>query len=78
MYYRLSIPVFLSPGVERRACSSRRDARLHAAAMQSGQRGAKWLDLPNVSHGFAGYDSADAAVDWIAARFAGRANPSNC
>ena len=38
----------------------------------------KMLDLPNVSHGFAGYDSADAAVDWIADRFAGRANPSNC
>ena len=39
----------------------------------------KMLDLPNVSHhGFAGYDSADAAVDWIADRFAGRANPDDC
>jgi acetyl esterase/lipase len=38
----------------------------------------KMLDLPNVSHGFAGYDSADAAVDWIADRFGGRAKPNDC
>jgi hypothetical protein len=36
------------------------------------------LDVPDVSHGFAGYDSADAAVDWIADRFAGRADPNDC
>jgi acetyl esterase/lipase len=38
----------------------------------------KLLQLPGVSHGFAGYDSADAAVDWIAERFKGAAAPSNC
>ena len=36
------------------------------------------LMLPGVSHGFAGYDSADAAADWIADRFKGNAPPSDC
>jgi acetyl esterase/lipase len=38
----------------------------------------KLLQLPGVSHGFAGYDSADAAVDWMAERFKGAAAPSDC
>jgi dipeptidyl aminopeptidase/acylaminoacyl peptidase len=38
----------------------------------------KMLMLPGVSHGFAGYDSADAAADWMANRFKGNAPPSNC
>jgi acetyl esterase/lipase len=38
----------------------------------------KLLMLQGVSHGFAGYDSADAAVDWMADRFKGSAPPSDC
>ena len=38
----------------------------------------RMLIMPNVGHGFAGRDSADAAVSWIADRFAGRLAPSDC
>jgi alpha-beta hydrolase superfamily lysophospholipase len=34
--------------------------------------------MPQVGHGFAGRDSADAAVTWMADRFAGLAAPSDC
>jgi pimeloyl-ACP methyl ester carboxylesterase len=34
--------------------------------------------LPNEGHGFAGRDSADAAVDWMMARFAGEPAPDDC
>lgn len=71
------IPVFLSQGLKDELV---RPAVTHAYMRRLCKAGSavKMLDLPNVSHGFAGYDSADAAVDWIADRFAGRANPSNC
>jgi acetyl esterase/lipase len=36
------------------------------------------LMMPGVSHGFIGYDSADAAAGWMADRFEGNAPPSNC
>jgi alpha-beta hydrolase superfamily lysophospholipase len=38
----------------------------------------RMLVMPNVSHGMAGHDSADAAAAWIADRFAGRPAPSDC
>jgi hypothetical protein len=38
----------------------------------------RMLLLPGVGHGFAGRDSADAAVDWMMARFAGEPPPSDC
>ena len=34
--------------------------------------------LPNVDHGYIGRDSAAAAVDWMADRFAGAAAPDDC
>jgi acetyl esterase/lipase len=34
--------------------------------------------LPGVGHGLAGRDSADAAVDWMMARFAGESAPDDC
>jgi pimeloyl-ACP methyl ester carboxylesterase len=34
--------------------------------------------LPNEGHGFAGRDSADAAVDWMMGRFAGEPAPDDC
>jgi acetyl esterase/lipase len=38
----------------------------------------KMLLMPGVSHGFIGYDSADAAADWMADRFQGYTPPSDC
>jgi acetyl esterase/lipase len=38
----------------------------------------RMLVMPNVNHGFAGRDSAGAAVGWIADRFAERPPPSDC
>jgi hypothetical protein len=35
-----------------------------------------WLE--GVSHDYAGYDGAPAAVRWMSDRFAGRPAPSNC
>jgi acetyl esterase/lipase len=71
------IPVFLSQGLKDELV---RPDVTHAYMQRLCKAGStvKMLDLPNVSHGFAGYDSADAAVDWIADRFAGRADPSDC
>jgi acetyl esterase/lipase len=34
--------------------------------------------VPGVGHGFVARDSADAAVDWMMARFAGRPVPNDC
>ena len=48
-----------------------------ARACRSGEK-VRLLVLPGVGHGFAGRDSASAAVDWIAARFAGEAPPDDC
>ena len=38
----------------------------------------RMLVMPDVNHGFAGRDSAGAAVGWIADRFAQRPPPSDC
>jgi acetyl esterase/lipase len=38
----------------------------------------RMLILPGVGHGFAGRDAANAAVDWMMARFAGQPAPSDC
>jgi hypothetical protein len=45
--------------------------------MVNGSR-VRMLEMPDVNHGFAGRDSADAAVAWMADRFAGRPAPSDC
>jgi pimeloyl-ACP methyl ester carboxylesterase len=38
----------------------------------------RMLWLPNEGHGFAGRDSANAAVDWMMGRFAGEPAPDDC
>jgi acetyl esterase/lipase len=38
----------------------------------------RMLWMPGIGHGFAGRDSADAAVDWMMARFAGEPAPTDC
>jgi acetyl esterase/lipase len=71
------IPVFLSQGLSdnlvRPAVTQAYKQRLCKAGSK-----VKMLLMPGVSHGFIGYDSADAAVDWIAGRFQGNTPPSDC
>jgi acetyl esterase/lipase len=71
------IPVFLSQGLSdglvRPAVTQAFKERLCKAGSK-----VKMLLMPGVSHGFIGYDSADAAADWMADRFKGNAPPSDC
>jgi acetyl esterase/lipase len=71
------IPLFLSQGLAdglvRPAVTQDYKERLCKAGSK-----VKMLLMPGVSHGFIGYDSADAAADWMAERFRGNAPPSDC
>jgi acetyl esterase/lipase len=72
-----AIPVFLAQGstdgLVRPAVTRAYMQRL----CRAGSR-VSMLVMPNVNHGFAGRDSAGAAVGWMADRFAGRPAPSDC
>ncbi len=72
-----SIPVFLAQGTAdglvRPAVTQNYMKRL----CRAGSR-VRMLMMPNVSHGFAGRDSADSAVAWMSDRFAGSASPNDC
>jgi acetyl esterase/lipase len=71
------IPLFLSQGLSdglvRPAVTQDYKERLCKAGSK-----VKMLLMPGVSHGFIGYDSADAAADWMANRFRGYTPPSDC
>ena len=71
------LPVFIAQGTAdglvRPAVTQAYKERLCKAGSK-----VRMLVLPGVSHGFAGYDSADAAADWMADRFKGNAPPSDC
>jgi acetyl esterase/lipase len=71
------IPLFLSQGLSdglvRPAVTQAYRDRLCKAGSK-----VKLLLMPGVSHGFIGYDSADAAADWMADRFQGNTPPSDC
>jgi len=71
------IPLFLSQGLSdglvRPAVTQAYRDRLCKAGGK-----VKLLLMPGVSHGFIGYDSADAAADWMADRFQGHTPPSDC
>jgi acetyl esterase/lipase len=71
------IPLFLSQGLSdgliRPAVTQAYKDRLCKAGSK-----VKLLLMPGVSHGFIGYDSADAAADWMADRFQGNTPPSDC
>jgi acetyl esterase/lipase len=72
-----AIPVFLAQGstdgLVKPAVTRAYMQRLCGAGSR-----VRMLVMPNVNHGFAGRDSAGAAVDWIADRFAGRPAPNDC
>jgi acetyl esterase/lipase len=71
------IPVLLSQGssdgLVRPAVTQRYKDRLCKAGSK-----VKMLLMPGVSHGFIGYDSANAAADWLADRFRNYTPPSDC
>ncbi len=71
------IPVFLAQGgadqLVRPQVTQQYMKRLCAAGIK-----VKWVFMPTVGHGFAAHDSASAAVQWIADRFAGTSPPSDC
>jgi pimeloyl-ACP methyl ester carboxylesterase len=71
------IPVFLAQGT---ADDLVRPAVTHdyMTGLCKGGSKVRMLLLPGVGHGFAGHDSADAAAEWMAERFAGTAAPSDC
>jgi acetyl esterase/lipase len=72
-----NVPVFLSQGssdglVRPQVMQAYKDRLCKAGSK------VRMLVMPGVSHGFIGYDSANAAVDWMAQRFTGSAPPSDC
>lgn len=72
-----SIPVFLAQGSADGLVRPQVTQNYMQRLCRAGSR-VSFLMMPNVSHGFAGRDSADAATAWMADRFAGLAAPSNC
>lgn len=73
----LAIPVFLAQGSADGLVRPQVTQNYMQQLCKAGSR-VSFLMMPNVSHGFAGRDSADAATAWMADRFAGLAAPSNC
>ena len=72
-----NIPLFLAQGT---ADNLVHPAVTRAYFRQQCKAGGKvrMLWLPNEGHGFAGRDSANAAVDWMMGRFAGEPAPDDC
>ncbi len=71
------IPVFLSQGSADGLVLPRVTQAYKEQLCKAGSK-VKMLVMPGVSHGFIGYDSANAAADWMAERFKGAAVPSDC
>ena len=72
-----SIPVFLAQGTTDGLVRPQVTASYMQRLCRAGSR-VQMLVMPNVGHGFAGRDSAAAAVSWMADRFADRPAPSDC
>jgi acetyl esterase/lipase len=71
------IPVFLAQGTTDQLVRPEVTSAYMQRLCKAGSS-VRMLMLPNVSHGFAGYDSADAAADWMQDRFAGKQPGSDC
>jgi alpha-beta hydrolase superfamily lysophospholipase len=71
------VPVFLAQGTSDGLVRSPVTAAYMRKLCNNGSR-VRMLMMPNVSHGFAGRDAADDAVNWIADRFAGQPVPNDC
>jgi acetyl esterase/lipase len=71
------LPVFLAQGSADGLVKPDVTRRYMAGLCRAGSK-VRMLVLPGVSHGFAAADSADAAVAWMADRFAGKPAPTDC
>ena len=71
------IPIFLAQGTADDTVDPPVTASYVKQACVAGSA-VRFLALPGVGHGFAGRDSAAAAVEWMAARFAQAPAPSDC
>ncbi|MDF2995926.1 MAG: lipase [Xanthobacteraceae bacterium] len=71
------IPVFLSQGTADRVVEPNVTYAYRDELCRAGVR-VQLVELPGVGHGFAGYRSARAAIEWIADRFADSPAPSDC
>lgn len=72
-----AIPVFLAQGSADGLVRPQVTQNYMQRLCRAGSR-VSFLMMPNVSHGFAGRDSATAATEWMVDRFAGIAAPSSC
>lgn len=71
------IPIFISQGSADGLVHPPITEAYKARLCKAGSK-VKMLVMRNVSHGFIGRDSADAAVDWMAHRFRGDSPPNDC
>jgi acetyl esterase/lipase len=71
------LPVFLAQGSADQLVRPQVTQSYMEKLCEAGSR-VRMLVMPNVSHGFAGRDSAGTAVGWMADRFAGQPAPSDC
>ena len=71
------IPVFLSQGADDNLVRPNVTRNYMRGLCRAGSK-VRMLLLPKVNHGFIGRDSAGAAVDWMADRFAGAPAPDDC
>jgi acetyl esterase/lipase len=71
------IPVFLAQGDDDHLVRPDITASYMRRLCEAGSP-VRLLVLPGVNHGFIGRDSAGAAVDWMAGRFANAPPPSDC
>lgn len=71
------IPLFLAQGTSDGLVRPQVTTNYMQKLCQAGSR-VRMLIMPDVSHGFAGRDAADDAVNWIADRFAGRPVANDC
>src|SRR6201996_4181773 len=72
-----SLPVFLAQGMADGLVRPQVTLDYMKRLCAAGSR-VRMLEMPDVKHGFAGAKSADAAVAWMADRFAGTPAPSDC
>jgi len=72
-----NIPIFLSQGVDDKLVRPEVTKDYMGRLCRAGSR-VRMVLLPGVNHGFIARDSADAAVDWMADRFAGAVAPNDC
>jgi acetyl esterase/lipase len=71
------VPVFLAQGEKDGLVRPQITFDYMQRLCRAGSR-VRLLVVPNANHGFIGRDSAEAAVEWMAARFAGAPAPSDC